>query len=89
MESMACGTPVVGFEVGGIPEMVQHQQTGYLVNYRSVEDLANGIQWVLEQSETAFQQLSANARNHVVAHYDETVVARRYIRLYNDVVTQG
>ena len=82
MESMACGTPVVGFEVGGIPEMVQHQQTGYLVNYRSVEDLANGIQWVLEQSETAFQQLSANARNHVVTHYDETVVARRYIDLY-------
>lgn len=89
MESMACGTPVVGFEVGGIPEMVQHQQTGYLVNYRSVEDLANGIQWILEQSETAYEQLAANARNHVVAHYDETVVARRYIRMYNEIVTQG
>lgn len=82
MESMACGTPVVGFEVGGIPEMVQHQQNGYLVKYRSVDDLARGIQWVLEQPEAVFAQLSANARNHVVANYDETVVARRYIDLY-------
>jgi glycosyltransferase involved in cell wall biosynthesis len=85
MESMACGTPVVGFEVGGIPEMVHHQQNGYLVNYRSVNDLANGIQWVLNQSETAYRQLAVNARNHVVTNYDETVIARRYIDLYEQV----
>jgi glycosyltransferase involved in cell wall biosynthesis len=85
MESMACGTPVVGFEVGGIPEMVQHQQTGYLVKYRSVDDLAKGMQWVLEQSETAYRELASNARNHVVTNYDELVVAQRYIDLYEQV----
>ncbi|GAB3252835.1 glycosyltransferase family 4 protein [Larkinella harenae] len=85
MESMACGTPVVGFEVGGIPEMVRHQQNGYLVQYRSVEDLANGMRWILEQPQTAYQQLATNARQHVVTNYDETVVARRYIALYEQV----
>ncbi|RRB02009.1 glycosyltransferase family 4 protein [Larkinella rosea] len=88
MESMACGTPVVGFEVGGIPEMIQHQQNGYLVQYRSVDDLARGMQWVLEQPEAVFSQLAANARNYVVANYDEIVIARRYIDLYG-VITQG
>ncbi|MGA0555722.1 glycosyltransferase family 4 protein [Larkinella sp. VNQ87] len=85
MESMACGTPVVGFEVGGIPEMVRHRQTGYLVEYRSVEDLANGMRWILEQSETGYEQLAVNARNHVVANYDETVVAGRYLALYEEI----
>ncbi|MFC5409420.1 glycosyltransferase family 4 protein [Larkinella bovis] len=89
MESMACGTPVVGFDVGGIPEMVQHQQTGYLVQYRSVDDLANGMHWILEQPKTGYEQLATNARNFVVAHYDEAVVAGQYIQLYEEVIPQG
>jgi glycosyltransferase involved in cell wall biosynthesis len=40
MEAMACGTPVVGFETGGIPEMIEHLQTGYVAKAPSAEDLA-------------------------------------------------
>ena len=43
-ESLACGTPVVGFNVGGIPDLVLHNITGYLAEYKSSKDLANGIQ---------------------------------------------
>ncbi len=43
MESMACGVPGVGFKVGGIPEMIDHQKTGYVANYRDADELAKGF----------------------------------------------
>lgn len=39
MESMCCGTPVVGFNVGGIPDMISHKENGYLAKYKDSEDL--------------------------------------------------
>ena len=35
---MACGVPSIGFRVGGIPEMIDHQQNGYVANYRDTEE---------------------------------------------------
>lgn len=43
-ESLACGTPVVAFDIGGMPDMIQHYKTGYLAQPFSVEDLVTGIQ---------------------------------------------
>jgi glycosyltransferase involved in cell wall biosynthesis len=81
MESMACGTPVVGFEVGGIPEMIDHKLNGYLAKYKSAEDLANGIYWVLYQSD--YQSLCHNSRIKVVENYSEKVVAEKYRKVYD------
>ena len=47
MEAMACGIPCVGFNVGGIPEMIDHLHNGYVAQYKSSEDFANGIYWTL------------------------------------------
>jgi len=48
LESLSCGTPVTGFDVGGIPDMIDHRKNGYLAKYRDSEDLANGIRFCLE-----------------------------------------
>lgn len=48
MESLSCGTPVVGFNVGGIVDLIQHKRNGYLAKYRDAEDLAEGIQFCLQ-----------------------------------------
>lgn len=47
-EALACGTPVVAFNIGGIPDLVQHKMNGYLATPQNAEDLAMGIHFCLE-----------------------------------------
>jgi glycosyltransferase involved in cell wall biosynthesis len=84
MESLACGTPVVGFDVGGIPEMIDHKQNGYLASYKSSEDLACGIYWTLFEANEA--ELSTNAVNKVSNNYSETIVAKKYQDIYKSLI---
>lgn len=84
MEAMACGVPVVGFYVGGIPEMIDHQKTGYLAEYKSASDLAKGINFILKNTE--YQSLSNLSRNKVLNYYAEEVVAKKYIAVYESLL---
>ncbi len=84
MEAMACGTPCVGFNIGGIPEMIEHKHTGYLTQYKSSDDLAKGIQYVLQAIE--YETLCQNARQKVIENYSEEVVANQYAELYASLV---
>jgi glycosyltransferase involved in cell wall biosynthesis len=83
MEAMACGVPCVGFQTGGIPEMIDHLHNGYVADYRSADDFANGIHWLLTDADYALR--SEEARRKVVSHYSEQVVGKRYIDLYNRI----
>ena len=83
MEAMACGIPCVGFNVGGIPEMIDHLHNGYVAQYKSSEDFANGIYWTL--TEPDYPSLSEQACRKAVTHYSEGTIAKKYIDLYNKV----
>ena len=48
LESLSCGTPVVGFNVGGIPDMIKHKENGYLAKYKDANDISEGIKFCLE-----------------------------------------
>lgn len=80
MEALSCGVPCVGFEIGGIPEMIDHRVNGYVAEYKSAEDLARGISWVL--NEANYSELCRSARAKVLGSYSEKVVAQRYMSLY-------
>jgi glycosyltransferase involved in cell wall biosynthesis len=82
MEAMACGTPCVGFRVGGIPEMIDHLENGYLANYKDSEDLAKGILYVLDEAN--HERLATNARQKIINCYGEKAVASRYIEIYGN-----
>jgi glycosyltransferase involved in cell wall biosynthesis len=84
MESMSCGTPCVGFNVGGIPEMIDHKQNGYVAEYKNPKDLAEGINWVLNKAN--YNNLSSNARKKVESTYSEVIVAKQYIELYESLI---
>lgn len=84
MESMACGTPVVGFDVGGIPEMIDHGKSGYLAEYKSSEDLAKGIYWTLFEAD--YEALANNSRQKVLDNYSEKVIAEKYKKVYQSLL---
>lgn len=77
-ESMSCGTPCVGFHVGGIPEMIHHQQDGYVARYRDSSDLAQGIRYVL-----AHPELGEAATRYARETYDAHRIAQLYIAEYS------
>ncbi|MGB4839008.1 MAG: glycosyltransferase [Saprospiraceae bacterium] len=80
IESMSCGTPVVGFDYSGISEMIQHKKTGYLAAYKSSEDIARGIEWILNHSR--YDQLSEAAIQYVSDECNPLQIANQYIDLY-------
>ena len=84
MEAMACGVPCVGFRTGGIPEEIDHLKTGYVAEYRQVEDLMKGIHWVLAESDR--EMLAQQAVKKVVTNYSQAGVALRYIEVYNQAM---
>lgn len=84
MEAMACGVPCVGFNTGGIPEMIDHLKNGYVAEYKSSDDLAKGIRWVL--SEADHQSLSNEAMKKVNQCYSQYAVAMKYIEAYNQAM---
>lgn len=84
MEAMACGVPCVSFRIGGIPEMIDHQSTGYLARPADSSDLARGMEWVLCEADAAM--LSHNAVHKVQTRYSQHAVAMRYIDVYNQAM---
>jgi glycosyltransferase involved in cell wall biosynthesis len=84
MEALACGTPVVAFDTGGIPEMVDHLQNGYLAELKSAPDLANGLYEILYSDNPA--TLAQNAREKVLRNFNNETVANQYIKLYRSLL---
>lgn len=84
MEAMACGIPCVGFDTGGIPEMIDHDIDGYVARYRSAQDFAHGIYTLLYGID--YRAFSHEARKKVLSAYAPDVVAGRYIALYRDEI---
>lgn len=80
MEAMTCGVPCVGFNVGGIPEMIDHKESGYVAEYKNADDLAKGIYWTLYEAD--HKQLSSHAIEKVKREYSMENVARKYLELY-------
>ena len=88
MEALACGTPVVSFDATGLKSIVEHQKTGYRAKCFDVEDLANGITWVL-QDELRWHQLSARSRQKVEEEFTLKKQAENYIRLYEESIKKS
>ena len=85
VESLACGTPVVAYGIGGMPDMIEHQINGYLAKPFDTTDLAVGINWVLSD-ENRHKELCIKAREKAVACFDIEKVAVQYAELYGEVL---
>ena len=87
MEALACGTPVVAFNIGGIPEMVEHMKNGCLAEELSVEDLAKGIA-LLAENKNMRADFAKAGREKVLRHFAEEAVAERFISYYKKILKE-
>lgn len=88
MEAMACGTPVVAFSVGGIPDLVEDGITGCLAAPADAASLAHAIGRVLGDSGMA-ARMGAAARDKAEREYALPVLVRRYLELYERALAVG
>ena len=84
-ESMACGTPMVSFAVGGVPDLVRPNITGYLASAEDTEDLKEGIIGLLADSNLR-EKMSQNCRAIAIEEYSLAIQAQKYINLYRQIL---
>ena len=75
MEALSCGTPVVGFHVGGIPDLIDHLKNGYLARYKDAGDIAQGILYCIENK----------IMGKRLPEFEEDQVVRKHVELMNFV----
>lgn len=86
LEAMACGTPVIGFDTGGIPDYVLHGRTGWLARHGDPADLARQMETATELSREQLRRIGDNARDLIQRKFDVQCQAKNYIELYQSLL---
>jgi glycosyltransferase involved in cell wall biosynthesis len=85
MEALACGTPVVSFNVGGIPETVRHEETGLLADPEDAEGLARHLARLILNPEER-ERMGKRGRNLVVTDFNFDLHVDRHLALYQQLL---
>lgn len=85
IEAMACGTPVVATEVGGVPELIAHRESGLLVPRGDADALANAVSTLLAEAPLR-EQLASAALARVQARHTLARQADAYLDFYSEVI---
>jgi len=73
MESLYCGTPVVAFDVGGIPDMIKHKENGYIAKYKDANDVSEGIKFCFQH----------NIKGVISSEFDPSITVQRHLKLFD------
>lgn len=87
VEAMACGTPCVAFDIGGMPDLIRHRYNGYLAAPFDAQDLAAGLAWALSSADDQPRRLADAARRFACEHFDLALQTRRHLQLYRELLT--
>jgi len=85
IESMACGTPVFGYAIGGIPSQMPLLWNG-LVDYLDIESLAEHLKIYIATSSEFQLEARETVRSHASYNWDPVTVAEKYIKLYSSIL---
>lgn len=87
IEALACGTPCVAFDIGGMPDSIDHKLNGYLARPFEVEDLAEGIKWILADRQRHYTMTQA-AREKVKQCFTLEIQAEKYSKLFKSILNK-
>ena len=82
IEALACGTPSVGFNIGGVPEIIREDQTGWIVQETSSEALADRIRDIIKTKDLSNPSYRENCRQVTEEEYGSDIMAKRYLALF-------
>jgi glycosyltransferase involved in cell wall biosynthesis len=85
MESLACGTPIVAYNVGGIPDLVEHGKNGYLAKPYDIKDLSKGVETIVTSS-ILQKEYGKYGRAKMVESFNLKNVAKHYLSLYESLI---
>lgn len=85
METLAIGKPVIGADIGGIPELVKNNESGLIYKYDDINDLANKIKSLFED-ENKVKQFSINAKQQAIENYDKNNYYNKIIKIYEKFI---
>lgn len=85
LEAMGCGIPVVSSSVGGLPELIKHNETGYIAEIGDVERMAKYTVDLLT-NERRYEIFSANSRKRAVEEFDKDIIIPQYLKFYEKVL---
>ena len=79
LEAESCGTPTVAFNIGGIPELIDHRKNGYLAIYKDSHDLAEGIKYCIER----------NIKGYALPQYEGDIIIEKHIDLIGYILNES
>ena len=85
LEAMACGLPVISSSVGGLPELVRHNETGYIAEIGDVDRMAKYALELLT-NERKYKLFSENSRGRAVNKFDKSKVVPLYEEYYEHIL---
>ena len=84
LEAMACSVPVVSSDIGGLPELNVHQETGFLCPLGDIDALTSSTRQILEDDDLQ-QRMARAARKRAVEHFDQNRIVPLYEAYYERV----
>lgn len=85
-EANACGTPVVTFEKGAMPELIKEGLNGFIVESNKLEDFIAGINRVYNLSQTESVEMRRNSRKHVEENFTTQRMTDNYEKIYQKII---
>jgi len=85
LEAMACGLPVIAFNTGGIPELVEHKVNGYIAKYKNANDLKSGMDYLLNLHPQEVEKMRRYSTEKIKTGFTVEKMTEQYIDLYKKI----
>ncbi len=87
-EAQSCGAPIIAYKTSGLNDVIKNKFSGELVHNYNYVLFAKKIKNLLENKEL-LKKYSKNARKHIIKNYDSKIVAKKYIKVYKNVIKKN